>query len=535
MTSSPIALRHERSAEHGVALVLTLIFAILLYILVAELVVSGRMVRLTGENDALLARMNNQMDFQLGQVEDALLDDLAGAGGEEGGGGGLAGALGGAGASGGGLPTGGAGGEGEGETDPAAGCDSTRDSWFKPQAYADGDLTTYVWVEDENRKFNILALWSPDEEFARFSRDRLVRLIDTLREDTEFDVTTSDAEQIVRELDDWAKRSGTEAIPRPPLKSDNDKQRDISLPMHLDEMLMLRTVTEELFYDKVLDGKVIQGLESALTVWTALIADPGDPEKNARREARRQAEGGEPSADGGAATGGAAASGNAGQGQAADPEAPPPQPEGEGIRVNINTATRPVLRALFPPDKISDQVIDAILRYRNEVDEEAEEAAREESGTEAADFGDLRLGEDVKYKFFAEPSDLEKVQEFANLPDPELKSDFIRSVTTKSDVFSIHMATLYKRNEENRVYVLRRSRSIMVRRDNGDGGKLFPLVLREERHGLRVQPIDLQDEPRDLALEYSEMDQFAADEKAWNPFLVEFYLPQYKRDEFLRR
>jgi len=40
---------------------MALIFSILLYILVADLVVSSRMVRATGENDALLARMNTLM------------------------------------------------------------------------------------------------------------------------------------------------------------------------------------------------------------------------------------------------------------------------------------------------------------------------------------------------------------------------------------------------------------------------------------------------------------------------------------------
>ena len=65
-----------RDRERGVALVMALIFSILLYILVAELVVSSRMVRATGENDALLARMRSQMQYQLSEAEDKLLSDL---------------------------------------------------------------------------------------------------------------------------------------------------------------------------------------------------------------------------------------------------------------------------------------------------------------------------------------------------------------------------------------------------------------------------------------------------------------------------
>ena len=273
------------------ALVLTMIFSILLYILVAELVVSGRLLRMTGENDALLARMRNQMDYSLVEIEEMLLSDLAGQAAEE-----EAGAFGGA------LPTtgpgsapptaeGAAGAEGlagaEEEADPAAGCDSSRDSWSQPESRAENDLTTYFWVEPENAKFNLLSLWSQDEEWARFSRDQLIRLIDVLREDTDFDVSISDADRIVGEIEDWAERSGTDGMPRPPLKSDDEEQRDLSLPIHLDYLLLLPSVDEELFFDKVLDGRVMRGLESVLTVWTSLQMDPGDTEKNARIAARR--------------------------------------------------------------------------------------------------------------------------------------------------------------------------------------------------------------------------------------------------------
>jgi hypothetical protein len=199
----------------------------------------------------------------------------------------------------------------------------------------------------------------------------------------------------------------------------------------------------------------------------------------------------------------------------------------------VNTASRPVLRALFPADKIPDRVIDAILRYRNKEDEEeAKKAEEEQKQTDVSDFGDLRLGADKKLQFFETVADLEKVEEFANLPDPEIKTAFQNALTTKSEVFSIHLATMFKRNEENRVYVLRRARSIVLRLDDGAEGKIVPLVPFEERVGLRVQPIDLQEDKLDFGLLYSEMDQFAQEERAWNPFLVDFYLPKYQREQF---
>ena len=530
----------ERDPEQGVALVLTLIFSILLYILVAELVVAGRMVRSTGENDALLARMRTQMLYQLADAEEDLLQDMAGQAEEAGGGaGGASGALGAAaaGASGkSGSSGSGGGGAGEEEVDPSTKCDSSRDAWFNPVAHADNDLTTYVWVEDENRKFNILALWSPDEKFAEFSRDRLSRLIDALREDSEFDIGSSDADRIVQQIVEWGRRPDLEAIPVPHLKSFDEKRREIAVPLCLDELLMLPAVTEDLFYDKVQDGIVYLGLESVLTVWTSLKADPGDPEKLARQRASAQARGENvPETAPGTGEGGQApGAGNAGAGSGSGgQEAPPPQPDGQGIKINVNTASRPVLRALFPADKIPDRVIDAILRYRNKEDEEeAKKAENAQKQTDVSDFGDLRLGADKKLQFFETVADLEKVEEFASLPDPETKTAFQNALTTKSEVFSIHLATMFKRNEENRVYVLRRARSIVLRLDDGAEGKIVPLVPFEERVGLRVQPIDLQEDKLDFGLVYSEMDQFAQEERAWNPFLVDFYLPKYQREQF---
>lgn len=505
-----------RDRERGIALVLALIFSILLYILVAEIVVSGRLLFITGENDVLLARMRSQMEYTLVEVEDTLLGDLAGqAAAAEGGGLPLGGA-------GGGLP--GAGGQqGEEEADPAADCDSSRDAWAQPQSRADNDLTTYYWVEAENAKFNLLSLWSEDEEWARFSRDQLIRLLDVLREDTDFDLSQSDAERIVSEIEDWSRRQGTDGMPRPPLKSDEKEgDRELSLPIHLDDLLLLPAVDEELFFDKVLDGRVMPGLEAVLTVWTALVVDPGDPEKNARIAARESATSGE----------GGAPPPPPAETTPPDPQAPPPPPLGQGIRININLAPRPVLRALFPVDKVSDLVIDAIVRHRNEEDTEAME---NEQGADPYDFGDLQLGEQTKKKFFASVADLEEIPEFAALPDPQLKADFQRFCTTKSDVFSIHMAAMFRRNEENRAYVMRRARSVIVRMDDGGDGRIYPVVRFEERHGLRVVVPDLQDEVRDLTYVYSEMDAFAQEDRAWNPFLVDFYLPQWQREQFFTR
>ena len=507
-------------SERGVALVMALIFSILLYILVAELVVSSRMVRATGENDALLARMRTQMQYQLGEAEEKLLSDLVGQADEMGaeGGAGMGGLAGAAAATGGGEP--GAEGE-EPEEDPTSKCDSSRDAWFEPVGHPDNDLTTYIWIEDENRKLNLLALWSPDEEFAQVSRERMIRLIDGLREDTEFDVSSGDATMIVQSIIEWGSRPNTEQMPTPELKTDDEKMRDFHAPLHLDELMMLPQVTPDLFFDKVLDKRHYPGLESVLTLWTATIADPGNPEKLARQRAAR----GEPAQP------------------EPEPEAPeageeeaPRQPEGLGILINVNTASRAVLRALYDPIRVPDRVIDGIIRYRNEIDEEASEEADTETAQESADFGDMQLGSQPLYNFFETLEDLEEVEEFAQISDDEVKSEIKQALTTKSEVFSIHMASLFKRNEDerNRVYLVRRARSIVLRLEEGDEGKIIPLVPFEERIGLRVKPVEMQNDVNvDFTLQYMDMDQFAQEERAWNPFLIDFYMPQDVRQDFI--
>jgi hypothetical protein len=542
-TPAPKSRDDRRGApdERGIALVLALIFTILLYILVAELRVAGAMVRATGENDALLARMGSEMQHELADAEEQLLKDLAGqaAGGQ--GGSPLGNALGNSGASNPGSASGqggqgqGQGQGGESEQDPSTQCDSSRDGWFEPTGHPDNDITTYVWVEDENRKLNILSLWSPDEKFADLSRDRLVRLIDTLREDSDLDVSTSDAQRIVQDIIDWGKRQGTEMMPRPSLKSDDDKRREICAPLHLDELTMLPSISEDLFYDRVLDSKWYPGLESVLTLWTSLRVDPGDPAKLARQAAAAEARGEKPKSAPTEQPGGSNPQQPPNSSQPGGAEQPPPQPDGLGILINVNTASRQVLRALFPPDKIPDRVIDAIIKYRNEVDEDAAKAdADKTGGTEVNDFGsgNMRLGSDQKRKIFVTLQDLEKVEEFAKLPDPQTKSDFEAALTTKSEVFSIHLASLYKRNEKTRIYLLRRARAIVMRIDDGADGKIVPLVPFEERTGLRVMPVDIQTDSPDLTALYNDMDQFAQEDRAWNPFLIDFYLRKDLREQF---
>lgn len=536
VTSPPRAPRRPAD-ERGMALVMVLIFTILLYAMISELVTTAQTARLTGENDVLVTRMRGHMDYVLAQIEETLLDDLAaaseGSGAEGGLPGGLAGAAGaapGGAEAAGGVP--GAGGEEEEEPEPSAIADGSQDPWYEPTAYSDGDITTYVWCEDENRKFNVLTLVSPDEDFATKSRERFVRLIDTLREGTDFDLTRADAEMLAENVITWMEgRTRNENMPRPPLKSDEEKRSNLTLPLELDELLLLPYVEDELFFDKVLEGRVILGLESVLTVYTSLTFDPGDPDDPKNQQRSEAGATGEAAAGAGEqAGGGETPRGTAAAGSSEPGAEEEVQPQGLGIRININTATRPVLRSLFSAGEVPDSVIDAILRWRNEPVEEDPYAVSSELPEDY--LGEINLGEQEKRQMFTDVGQLEEIPEFENLPDPAVKEEFLQLVTTNSDVFTVHMASLYKRNEETRTYVLQRSRSVLVRLDEGEEGYLHPLILQEERRGLRVMPVDFPEDDLLARSSYlTEMDAFTQEERAWNPFYVDFYRPKEQREQ----
>ena len=86
--------RPPRQDEAGFALILVVIFSVLLFTIVINLITTAQMASSTGRNDALMVSMENHLALTLVEIEQLLKDDLEGAAGE-----GAAGALGGAGAN----------------------------------------------------------------------------------------------------------------------------------------------------------------------------------------------------------------------------------------------------------------------------------------------------------------------------------------------------------------------------------------------------------------------------------------------------
>lgn len=528
----PDSLSRARSeGERGIALILVLLVVVLLYILVAEVVTRSSFDEMTSQNQSHEAGIRTAMRLALVKAIEELSSDSDSSGGEGGAGAGAGagglGALGGAGQGG-----GGAGGEEEGGEEAVG--DSTRDAWFRSKSiYDDNKISVYAWIEDENRKFNVHNLISPDEDYAELSRQRLMRLLDKIWEDTEEDLSGSEAEAWANDIRDWLRGSTrNDDRPEPPLKrreTDGDAESRFSETtrieaLSLGELRMIPRIPEAVFADRIVGEEILLGLESVLTVYTSLAVDPGDGDEEGGGD-----EGG--NANGGNAGGGG---GEQGGGAGANPQAPGGGPTvlEPGPRININTAPRVVLRALEDESVVPDTVLEAIIRYRNEVDEEAQEAADGEN--EERDTDEL-LQDDLstKYKYFPSLDKLSDIREYENLPDSNEKKRFEDMLTTKSNVFTIHLAAVYKRDEAGRSYSVTRAKTVVARIADGEEATVQELIPLHRISTLRIQVVDYPEEEQEQRdrERYEMMDDFMREESQWNPFVRAFFDPEERERE----
>jgi len=104
-------------------------------------------------------------------------------------------------------------------------------------------------------------------------------------------------------------------------------------------------------------------------------------------------------------------------------------------------------------------------------------------------------------------------------------------LTTESDVFSVHLACVFKKNEERRVFVMSRRKSVFIRLEGDETPRLYPIVRFERRHGVRVLGVDFpEEEDERRRLQEFDMDQYSLEERAWNPFYPEFYDKSRQRE-----
>jgi uncharacterized membrane protein YgcG len=500
--------RKEKN-EKGIALVLVLLIVTLLYIIVAELVTTSEFDRMTAENLSIETMEGQALKVGLSKV----LEDLAGDTDQGGSGGGTGGA--GAAALGnlGGAGAGGAPGAEEDEGDPG---DSSRDTWFKPYVvFEDDRLTVYAFVEDENRKFNLLTLLSPDSEFRTQSKKRLIRLLDELWEEAEFDLSRSEAESWVESMEQWMRgESRNDDLPKPPLqgKFELDKSEVIP-PFSLRELMLAGRIPKEAFPDRIVGRTLFPGLDAVLTVHSSLRRTPlpqGPGEGNSGAPS-----GGTGAGDNRTGTGASGTGQNAGGGKDGE------ESLGPGVRINLNTAPRAVLQCLASTAEIPGSVIESILRFRNEIEEKEQKAGEDD---------ELLEDKAPKYKIFTSVEDLDLVEDWKLLPENEALDRFKALLSTRSNVFSIHLAAVFKRDEEGKAFQITRASSVWVRDDQGEEGKMYPLIPLHRVQGLRVFQVDFPEEQEENP-EVTEDEEFAAEQNAWNPFRLDFYDPK-KRNEF---
>ena len=415
----PIAMENRikpRRGEGGFALILVLLCVVLLYILVAETVMQSGYDRMSSDNQAVEVKLRQAVLKARDEGLQELVDDLSDEA-EEGAAGGAGGALAGLGGGGASAPGGAGAGASEEASSPKG--DHSRDSWFKPKSlFDDNDIVVTGWIVDENRKLNLLTLLSKDEEFAKASKERLVRVLDEIWEDTDADLSGADAEALARGILDLMKGMGRSDVrPRPMLKTDKDGE-ETSVPLSLDDLLLVPQFKPEYLDDRFLEGGVyVPGLRSVLTVYTALSqvggggAAEGQSGGNSGNSASSGSGGGESSGGGGEASEGSGGS-----------EGSEGELLGPGVRININTAPPALLRALASRSDVPEAVIDAILEYRNKVDEEAQDAAE----SAAAESGDPGLMADDgsqsdMLQIFETLDDMDKVEEWTCSPTPRAR------------------------------------------------------------------------------------------------------------------
>ncbi len=342
-TSRRLRCDGSHGRERGAALLLAFLAILVLTVVITQMSLSATVDRQIASNTIKELRADYAARGAFEQAKASLITDLrdeqldaaagqGGAGGDSGGSPGGAGGAGGAsGAAGGSSNFGGAGagagGQGQGQDPPN---DSIKDAWADPSQGNQqfGDCEVKIRIIDEDRKFNVLAIVARDPDFAKLSQERLIRLIDTFRQDSKnYDLTSSDAKRIVESMVDWLKGNRLRGFPTPPpllVKADPNARFDdkdkrfkegeeepIDFPLSFDEFLGLDGMTPDVMHAVWDKGEYVPGLEDVCTVYSNLAFDSAAYQQTHVPTADEQAAGGAgngaPSAQGaggGSGTGG---------------------------------------------------------------------------------------------------------------------------------------------------------------------------------------------------------------------------------------
>jgi hypothetical protein len=542
--------RVEQSRRRGAALMLSLLVLFVLVAIVFQLnIATGTDARIA-RNEVVLTQMDLAISSaQLEVFEKLKADSQSSEGGAQGGIGGagsggmpglpsggnsLLGSAGNAGggnpfAGGSGSPFGGGGGGG-GQGGQQGPVDSMQDDWYRPERTSINEIDLRIFIQDEDGKYNLLAILTKDENEARKALDRLTRILDLCREGTAADIDGARARRMAESIRDHLKQRLDSVLPRPVLLTDADKDGNTleqGLPLSLREFTVLPGFDESQFRDyRDSDGRVVHSISSFLTVWTALstraelaqeLGNAGDPSKGGTGGGNPNVSGNQPSGFAGANgpsggidanVGGATSSGAGAGGQGGA------STTSTGIAVNVNTAPAAVLKALFDDRDIPPQFWDGVIEFRNLEDEEAIDKAKEEAGGEEIEPELDEWGNEIKpRKFFKSLGDLKEVDGWENL-EPQQQAEVQQLLAVQSNVFSIYITARKRtaaedgsevfddpaetrRREERGGYLTRTVRIVVWRRAGGtDGVELVPLESWETIDFAPYEVLDYPDEER---------------------------------------
>jgi len=456
-----------RPQQQGVILILTLFVLFLVIALVTQLSLGAQVAHTATINRTVDTRMQMAAASAAEEVLTMIRDDANGQASS-----GLAGALAGPGAFPGfgpdgaapgdssgldGQPTSGDGtdGEGDGSEEDASASDSFEDTWARPMRLSMGDLEITTFVQDENGKFNILALISGDDDQRQEAFERTVRILDMMREDFDDDVQEFEARAMVEDIRRYMQTdSRTLDVPLMPRNSLKDEDLETRI-QSLQELLLVDGITPELYYDQLRDReRIAPGLESVFTIWTMPEFDPPSSAGSSNDASAASSD-----ANGDSGTQGAPADSGLGANDSsgADPMATGDRTvdgdgglagalEGDppiGILINLNTALPAVLYGMMPTTRLPPVKITNFLEWRNEVDEEA--VAAEDTADEDPQERELResiygVEEPEPKQFLKSLEGLTEVDGFQeDQLDPEIQAEVQALFGVQSDVFRVCM------------------------------------------------------------------------------------------------
>lgn len=343
--------------------------------------------------------------------------------------------------------------DGEGEDDDAN-VDSFGDSWARPMRMQLGDYEVVTFVDDENAKFSLVQLSQKDPEKREEAAESMVRIIDVLREDFDDDLSETDAQIIVDEVVSWLSPDSRDIDwPQPPRLSFDAEQNEYLLLNSLEELMLIEGITADLFYDQVReDNMIAPGLESVFTIYTmpkfteagaasleddAAVDDSGDSVADALSDDAALSDESSAGDDAVINDAGNIVDGEGGLDGVIGASS------AVGIKININTAPRAIVQGLFPTFELPRVKTEAILEWRNQVDEEAL-SEREDADEDLEDI-ELResifgVNEDEPKQFFTSLEDLGKVDGFDqdNL-EAETQEEIQELLGVQSEIFSVYV------------------------------------------------------------------------------------------------